>query len=151
MGTTPTETLAVAGNIFVGMVSTLRPSDLLFSGEQRVWQKTGWEKYAFLLKSQINEDCMGSQSLMKENLEAQRGLSSLLSLFMPNNTYLGRLNLDILNHPSNFLHRNSGKHPGLNLLPVQGLCRMFALYSGFSLWPLFSRVSKNVIAYLAQG
>lgn len=41
MGTTATETLAVAGNIFVGMVSTLRISDLPFSGEQRIWQKTG--------------------------------------------------------------------------------------------------------------
>lgn len=30
MGTTATETLAVAGNIFVGMVSTLRPSDNFF-------------------------------------------------------------------------------------------------------------------------
>lgn len=31
LGTTATETLAVAGNIFVGMVSTLRPPDLPFS------------------------------------------------------------------------------------------------------------------------
>lgn len=121
MGTTATETLAVAGNIFVGMVSILRPSDLLLSGEQRVWQKTGGENYGFLLKRQINEDDMGRQSLMKENSEAQRKLSSLLLPFMCNNTYPGTLTGDILNHQSNFLHRNLGKHPALNLISFQGL------------------------------
>lgn len=38
MGTTATETLAVAGNIFVGMVSTLRPSDL-FPGNKQCGRK----------------------------------------------------------------------------------------------------------------
>lgn len=72
MGTTATETLAVAGNIFVGMVSTLRPSDLLLSGEQRVWQKTGGEEYGFLLKRQINDDDMGRQLLTKEKLRSSK-------------------------------------------------------------------------------
>lgn len=47
-------------------------------------------------------------TLMKENLE----LSSLLSPFLPNTTYLGVCKGDILNHRSNFLRRNLGKWPG---------------------------------------
>jgi hypothetical protein len=44
MGTTAAETLAVAGNIFVGMVSTLEPSVFLISQELRAWQRTNLER-----------------------------------------------------------------------------------------------------------
>lgn len=66
-------------------------------------------------------------------------------------TYLGTLILDILNHWSIFLHRNAWKCPGPTFLLLWGLWRIFALYSGFSLRPLFSSISNEPIAYLAQG
>lgn len=72
---------------------------------------------------------MGRQSLMKENSEAQRKLSSLVFPFMCNNTYLGILTGDTLSHQTQLLTQESRETSCSTSHPPSGamknVCAMF--------------------------